>query len=123
MGETLKTIDRKNYDNFHNGAMREKKKNKGRFDLISPIMLYRLSCVLEESVEKFKNEPGGARNWERGLPLSNWIDSLIRHIVQFGEGMNDEDHLGHALFNLMGLVHTHEMIVREKLPKELDYRE
>ena len=99
---------------FQSGAIREKASGKGRYDLISPIMLQRLAIVMELGSKKYQD-----RNWELGMPLHRYIDSALRHINQYLEGMRDEDHLAQAIFNLMACMHTQDVIERGKLPKEL----
>lgn len=102
---------------FKTGAVRENASGKGRYDLISPIMLQRLAIVMEKGVTIKGYDP---RNWEKGMPLHRYIDSALRHINQHLEGLRDEDHLAQAIFNLMACIHTEEMIKRGRLPKELD---
>ena len=100
---------------FETGAQRDMSEGKGRYDLISPIFTKRLAVVMEKGANKYS-----ARNWEKGMPLSRFIDSAKRHIDQFLEGKRDEDHAAQAAFNLMGLIHTEEMIKRGILPAELN---
>lgn len=46
-------------------------------------------------------------------------DSLMRHLYQWDRGDTDEDHLGHALFNLCAMIATIERVRQGKLPKSL----
>jgi hypothetical protein len=87
-------------EKFLSGAVRDSRIGKGRFDLISPIGLRRLAHVMEMGAAKY-----GDRNWEKGMPVERFIDSALRHINQFREGHRDEDHLGHAAFNIFGAMH------------------
>lgn len=83
------------------GAMRDSRFSKGRFDLISPIALIRIARVYEKGARKYTD-----RNWEKGLPFSRFIDSALRHIIQFMMGgEEDEDHLAQACWNLMAIMH------------------
>ena len=100
---------------FETGAMRENASGKGRYDLISPIMLKRLAIIMEKGALKYTD-----RNWEKGMPLHRYIDSALRHINQYLEGFIDEDHLSQAIFNLMACIHTEEMIKRDKISKKLN---
>lgn len=102
-------------DNFNTGATRDKNKGKGRYDLITPIGLKRLAGVYERGAVNH-----GDRNWEKGVPLGRCLESAIRHIYQYLEGMRDEDHLGQAAWNLFAAMHVEEMVKRGLLPKELD---
>ena len=62
----------------------------------------------------------GRDNWTKGIPLSRYIDSLYRHLWQFIEGDESEDHAGAIVWNAMCLVQTEEWIKNGKLPKSLD---
>ena len=50
---------------FNTGAQRDVVTDKGRYDLISPIMIERLAKLLQRGAEKYND-----RNWEKGMPLS-----------------------------------------------------
>jgi len=100
---------------FNGGAVRERTDGKGRYDLISPIALRRLALVMERGSAKYSS-----RNWEKGIPLSRYLDSAVRHLSQYLEGMRDEDHLGQAMFNVHAAIHTEEMVERGKLPRSLN---
>lgn len=50
----------------------------------------------------------GPRNWEKGLPLSCYIDSAVRHYVKFKRGDKDEPHDRAFLWNLFGVLWTQE---------------
>lgn len=96
------------------GAQRDRAVGKGRFELLSPIADERAAKWLELGAQKYE-----ARNWEKGMPLSWYVDSARRHINKFLEGHRDEDHLAAARFNIDCLIHTEEMIRRGKLPDSL----
>jgi len=57
---------------------------------------------------------------EKGQPLSRYFDSAIRHMYGFLAGLNDEDHLAAARWNIACIIHTEEMIERGILPEELN---
>jgi len=105
---------------FSTGSRRDMRLGKGRYDFISPIALRRLAKHCEGGADKY-----GARNWEKGMPLHTYLDSALRHINTYlehrvlGQKM-EEDHLTAALWNLMCLIHTEEMIAVGKLPPKLD---
>lgn len=105
-------------ENFSSGSVRDDSTGKGRPELISPIFIKRLAQHLERGAARYKK-----RNWELGQNLERYMASLKRHTDQFLEGErgpNYEDHLAAIAFNVMGLIHTEEMINRGLLPKELD---
>jgi hypothetical protein len=110
----------KEKQDYGTGATRDNANGKGRFDLVPDIALTRVVKVYERGGLNH-----GDRNWEKGLPLSRLIDSAIRHIIQYKMSkytpeLRDEDHLAHAIWNLMAVIHNEEMIERGALPKELD---
>lgn len=86
-------------------AVREPADGKGRFDLITPFGLRRLARWYELGAHKYAD-----RNWERGgIPFSRYLDSAMRHLNKFTMGMNDEDHLAAAVWNLMAIMHHQEL--------------
>jgi hypothetical protein len=100
---------------FETGAQRDRPTGKGRYDLISPLATRRLAVIFEKGALKYAD-----RNWEKGMPICQFIDSAKRHLDQYLEGRRDEDHLGQAMWNLHCAVHMEEMIDRSLLPKELN---
>jgi hypothetical protein len=100
---------------FQTGAVRDQPAGKGRYDLLQVLALRRVAVVLEKGAQKYD-----ARNWEKGIPLSRYVDSALRHLMQYVEGRRDEDHAGHAAWNLLSMIQTEEMIERGLLPAELN---
>ncbi|MBU0581321.1 MAG: hypothetical protein KKA19_09105 [Candidatus Margulisbacteria bacterium] len=100
---------------FDTGSRRDTREGKGRYDLVSPIVMQRDAKHLENGAVKY-----GDRNWEKGQPMSRYFDSTIRHLYKHLEGHRDEDHLAAARWNIAAMIHTEEMIERGKLPKELN---
>jgi len=100
---------------FGSGAIREKKSGKGRFDLITPIGLRRLAKHYENGAVVH-----GDRNWEKGMPISTYIDSAERHINDYKEGDRAEDHLAAIAWNVFAAIHTEEMIARGLMNKDMD---
>ena len=100
------TKDSGERESHETGAVRDVRTGKGRYDLISPYAIGRLAQLLERGAEKYD-----ARNWEKGFKFSRCIDSAMRHLFQYIEGQNDEDHLAAVLFNIMAVMHfqaTHQ---------------
>ena len=102
---------------FATGAVRGSQKGKGRYDLISTFAMRRLAGVLERGAARY-----GDRNWEKGIDTMRHIDSLKRHLDQYIENQDDEDHLAHMLANAMMLIHTDEMIKMGVYSNKLDTR-
>lgn len=84
---------------FNKGAVRESDEGKPRFSLIPPGALKRVAMVFTKGAKKY-----APHNW-LGLPTSRSLDSAIRHIEQYRAGEKDEDHLAHAITNLMFIMH------------------
>lgn len=85
-------------------AIREPTTGKGRYDLVSPFALDRLAKWYELGSQKYAD-----RNWEKGMPFSRYIDSAKRHLNKFLMGMEDEDHLAAAAWNIFALMHHEEL--------------
>lgn len=100
---------------FESGASRDNPEGKGAYELISPLALKRLALVYERGAKQ-----KGDRNWEKGFPMSRCIQSALRHIEQYLEGLRDEDHLAAASWNLFAAIHFEEQIKRGNLPENLN---
>lgn len=100
---------------FPTGSVRDTNIGKGRFDLMPPYAMLRLALHYENGSSKY-----GDRNWELGQPLSRYLDSAMRHIVKVLMGLDDEDHLSAAAWNIMAVVETQKRIELGLLPQELD---
>lgn len=62
----------------------------------------------------------GGRNWEKGIPLSSYIDSLERHIAQEKMGLTDESHDRAIAWNAICYLATKLRIKAGILPQELN---
>lgn len=49
-----------------------------------------------------------ARNWEKGINMSVYVDSGIRHYLKFRRGDKDEPHDRAFVWNMLGLLWTHD---------------
>jgi len=90
-------------DKFDSGMVRDARVGKGRFDLISPFALERIAMIYEKGAIKYED-----RNWEKGSPFSRTVDSAFRHLIQYMMGMEDEDHLAQAAWNLFAIMHLEQ---------------
>ncbi|MCI0655532.1 MAG: DUF5664 domain-containing protein, partial [Acidobacteria bacterium] len=61
-----------------------------------------------------------ARNWEGGQPLSWFLDSGGRHVVEWAQQEAGEDSLTAAAWNLLAALETRERIKAGLLPEALD---
>lgn len=100
---------------FETGAHRDAQEGKGRFDLIPLDALTRVAKHYEKGSKIY-----GENNWKKGMPLSRYLDSAMRHIVKLLGGLDDEDHAAAAIWNLMCFMYTQQVIKDGILPKELD---
>lgn len=99
----FQTKDSGQRQEFASGMVRDVSEGKGRHDLLPPRAMHRVAGVYERGAKKY-----AARNWEQGAPASRFMESAIRHIFQRLEGKTDEDHLGHAVFNLLAIMEFEE---------------
>ena len=88
---------------FFTGAVRGTDAGDTRYDLITPIGLRRIAETYAEGAVKYS-----PRNWEKGIPASNLINHAMKHIEQWRAGDTSEDHLAHAVWNLMATMHFEE---------------
>lgn len=100
---------------FSTGAVRDAQEGKGRMDLLPVRAIIAVAKVFENGAKKYE-----ANNWRKGIPLSRYVDSGLRHAVKYLRGDRDEDHLSQAIWNLMCLSETQSMIEEGLLPAELN---
>ena len=90
---------------FPTGAIRSGDADAERFDLITPIGLRRLAQTCAEGAAKY-----GDRNWEQGFPASVLVNHALRHLNLWLLGDMSEDHLSHAAWNVLGIMHFEELM-------------
>lgn len=100
---------------FETGAHRDISEGKGRMDLLPFAALMEVSKIFEEGAKKYR-----ANNWRRGIPLSRYADSGLRHMAKWMAGWRDEPHLEQATWNLLCLIETQSMIKQGLLPESLN---
>lgn len=88
---------------FDGGAVRDNNTGKGRCDLLPACAILRLSKHFQNGAKKYCE-----RNWELGIPISCYMDSAIRHLMNYLDGQNDEDHLCAAAWNCLCAMWTEE---------------
>ncbi len=103
---------------FNTGSRRDTRDGKGRFDLLMPNAIFLIARQLEEGAKKY-----GDRNWEKGQPVSRYLDSALRHLFKYMAGHKDERHDVAAAWNLLAMIETIHKIEEGTLPKELDDRQ
>ena len=81
---------------FETGAKRDMHAGKGRMDLLPWYGIMEVSKHCEEGALKY-----GEHNVDKGIPLHSLLDSASRHLAKYIVGMDDEDHLRAACWNLL----------------------
>lgn len=104
MTNTFELKDSGERQEFESGARRDTQADKPRPSLLSPFALERVAWVYSRGAEKY-----GDNNWQKGIPFSRYLDSAERHIMEFKQGMRDEDHLAQATWNLLAILHHQEI--------------
>lgn len=101
---------------FDSGAQRDSgRKEFRRYDLLPVHALFRLATHFGKGAKKYQ-----ARNWEKGMPLSEFYNSAMSHQQKMLAGYTDEDHETAWLWNVACFVETRERISLGLLPSELD---
>jgi hypothetical protein len=93
-----------NKTKFDTGAVRSADAKAVRYDLITPIGLEAVARAYAEGSRKY-----GDYNWEKGMPANDMLNHAIRHLYIFLSGDRNEDHLGHAAWNIMSAIHSLEV--------------
>jgi len=100
---------------FSTGAKRQHAEGKGT-PVLFPGDAYLDVCKhFEDGAIRYDS-----RNWEKGMPLSEFINSLERHIAQEKMGLTDESHDRAIAWNAICYLATKLRIKAGVLPKELD---
>jgi len=100
---------------FFTGAVRDMAKGKGFYFCLPPYAIDRLAKHYEHGARKY-----GVANYLKGIPLSAFLDSGLRHAFRVLDGQKDEDHVSAVIWNFMSYMVISKMIEDGKLPKELD---
>lgn len=66
-----------------------------------PTMLLEVAVHFEEGAKKY-----GERNWQKGIPVSRYIDSAVRHYLKFRRGDDDERHDRAFCWNIICAIWT-----------------
>ena len=88
---------------FKTGAKRDMHTGKGRMDLLPWYGIMEVSKHCEEGALKY-----GEHNVDKGIPLHSLLDSASRHLAKYMVGMDDEDHLRAACWNLLWALNQRE---------------
>lgn len=100
---------------FTTGAVRDVQKGKGKPSLVPNWVIWLVSRVYEDGAYKYSS-----RNWEKGMPLSQYLDSCERHLAKLKAGLRDEPHASQVLWNIIGYIFTATLIKLGHRPAELN---
>jgi len=100
---------------FESGAVRDIQEGKGRYDLLPTRAIRRLARHYENGAVKY-----GENNYLKGMPMSRFLDSALRHLFKALEGHQDEDHLIACAWNLLAIVEFQERIDDGIMDKKWD---
>lgn len=99
---------------FDTGAIRSSNEGKGQPSLLPFDALVELSKHFEEGAKHY-----APRNWEKGIPLSRYVDSMFRHLSAIMDGDNSEPHHRAMAWNAICFLATWIRIEQGKLPTDL----
>ena len=88
---------------FPSGAVRDMHSGKGDMLSVPWAAMLRVSKHYENGAAKY-----GRYNYLKGIPVSSFIDSALRHLAKYVAGWDDEDHLAAAAFNVLGAIQMEE---------------
>ncbi len=95
---TKSSIENTVYDT---GAQRDSRKNKLSFSLMPHAELIRVLKRYQEGADTY-----GRNNWIKGMTMSTYYDSAMRHIISYWQGDTSEDHAAAAIWNIFAMMHT-----------------
>lgn len=90
-------------------AFREADPVKPACEGISPFALLRLGMHFTRGGVKYKDAPGGFRNWEAGMPVTRYVGAILRHTIFYLLRDTREDHAAAIMWNAQALMH-HEAV-------------
>ena len=94
---------------YPTGAVRDTSEDKIRWDLLPVEALKRVAIHYTNGAKKY-----APNNWKRGIPTDRFIESTMRHFMQWRLGERDEDHLSAVVFNIFGIIYNEE---KENMPE------
>lgn len=105
-----KILDSGTRRTFSTGSVRDMQEGKGDMASIPWESILRLSRHYEAGAKKYDRW-----NFRKGIPVSSFIDSAMRHLAKYQCGEDDEDHLSAAAFNVLGA-----MLMENTMPEMQD---
>ena len=96
---------------FPTGSVRDMHEGKSNTPSTPKKTNLRLSNHYKKKKKKYQRW-----NFRKGIPVSSFIDSACRHLAKYQCGMDDEDHLAAAAFNVLGA-----MLMENTMPDMNDW--
>lgn len=105
---------------FSTGATRSATGNKPDYEgFLSPLVIESFGVYMTNHQKQADGKLRASDNWQKGIPLENYMKSLFRHFMQMwsihrgyeeydvvdGHQINQEEAINACLFNLMGYQH------------------
>lgn len=100
---------------FSTGAERQSSEGKGTPVLVPGDAIIEIAKHFEKGAKIY-----GARNWEKGIPLSEILNSLERHLQQEKMGSTEEPHARALAWNALVYLATKLRIENGLLPASLN---
>ena len=97
---------------FPSGMRRDVDEDKPIYTLIDRAFLKRIALHLAKGAKKY-----GRNNWQlanSAEELQRFEDSAFRHLIQWLDGEEDEDHVAAIVFNLMCAEYVKRKMRRER---------
>lgn len=94
-------VDSGSQTTFSSGAVRDNPEGKPPMELLPMDLLARVSVHYGLGAKKY-----GANNWRRGQSVKHCIASVMRHLMKYQMGMEDEDHLSAIVFNVLSIMNV-----------------
>ncbi len=114
MSDEIKKEDGPNRK-FSTGAESQASSGKGTPVLVPGDAIIDIAKHFEKGADLY-----GTRNWEKGIPLSELLNSLERHLQQEKMGMTDEPHARALAWRALVYLATKLRIENGLLPAELN---
>jgi hypothetical protein len=103
---------------YKTGATRSNVEGKPQYEgYLSPLVIWQFGQYMLEHQTQEDGEMRAADNWQQGMPLEDYMDSMWRHLEdvwlihrgfgQFAEADDIRDALCAMMFNVMGYLHEH----------------
>lgn len=100
---------------YPSGMRRDVDKTKPRYDLIDREFLKRWAEHMRKGAEKY-----GEENWRKANSepeLKRFMGSAMRHLIQWMNGEEDEDHAAAVAFNIAAAEMVKTKLVQKPEPK------